>query len=212
MQPPGCKPLKRDFRWTSVLAAELCQQFAYLRKPVFCDITFSRWGLVAEDLDNLYWSPLHSSAVVNSLSTRLLTLEVRSIHCLENLGQRTPRDGTQQAYPRRTSSPLHRFESQKSRVVILLETDLLIRFLLLYILSEFAVAVNSKLVLLNPSVAKYYAALCMIFLLKAVLVLKLNNLILLCSLYKAWTALVCMQVIPVSVTENSKYQYFSRLV
>ena len=127
------KLLNRDFRWTSVLAAELCQQSAYLVTQVFCGIAFSRWVLFAEDLESVYWSPLHGS-VVHYLSTRLLTLEVRSIHCLENFGQRTPGDGAQQAYPRRTSSPQHRFESRKYRIVILLETDLLIRFLLVYIL------------------------------------------------------------------------------
>lgn len=133
MRPPGCKPLNRDFRRTSVLAAELWQQFAYLGTQVFCGIAFCRWVLFAEDLENVYWSSLHGY-VVHYLSTRLLTLEVRSIHCLENMEQRTPGDGAQQAYPRRTSSPQHRFESQKYRIVILLETDLLISFLLLYIL------------------------------------------------------------------------------
>jgi hypothetical protein len=109
-------------------------------------LPFCRWGLVAEDLENVYWFCLHETTLVHYLSTRLLTLEVRSTHCLENLGQRTPRDGAQQTYPRRTSSPLHRFESQKSRVVTLPETDLVISFLLLYILFEFAVAVNSTLI------------------------------------------------------------------
>jgi len=119
---------------------------------------------------------------------------VRSIHCLENLGQRTPRDIAQQTCPRRTSSPLHRVDSQKSRVIILIETDLLISSFLLYVLSEFAVAVNSMLVWLNSSVAKYYAAFFMTFLLKEVLIPKLNNLLLLRYLYEVWTGLVCMQL------------------
>jgi hypothetical protein len=71
--PPGCKPLNRDFRWTSVLAAELRQQSADVGMPVFCDIVFSRWGLDAKDLERL-----------------LLTVEVRSILSLENMDKARP--------------------------------------------------------------------------------------------------------------------------
>jgi hypothetical protein len=55
-------------------------------------------------------------------------------------------EGVQQACPRKTSSLLHRFESQKSCAVILIETGLRISFFLLFIIPEFAVAINFTLV------------------------------------------------------------------